>query len=224
MRSNRYTLTFMAILTVVLGFLLSYSATSLKSRQQRNIEIDMKKNILRSVHIPENHATVLTPGEIETLFQDMIKTIHVDENGNEISSGGKTVYVKIVEGKPQGYSIPISGKGLWSTIYGYMAIEPDGQTVKGVTFYKHGETPGLGGEVEKDWFTYNFVGKRIISETGELVGVQVNKGNVAPDDSEGYHKVDGISGATMTGKGVSKFILQNLKEYEMFFSKIRQQS
>jgi Na+-transporting NADH:ubiquinone oxidoreductase subunit C len=126
-------------------------------------------------------------------------------------------------GEIDSYIIPISGKGLWSTIYGYLALEPDAVTVKGITFYKHGETPGLGGEIEKEWFKQNFVGKKILSPQGELVSIAVIKGKVADKYSEGdaYRYVDGISGSTLTGNGLTQFLKEDLLQYEPFFKQIR---
>jgi Na+-transporting NADH:ubiquinone oxidoreductase subunit C len=122
---------------------------------------------------------------------------------------------------PTGFSIPISGKGLWSTIYGYIALEPDGETVKGIKFYKHGETPGLGGELEKDWFTSNFVGKRIFNETGDLVSIEIVKGIANPNSKNFTHQVDGISGSTLTGRGMNKFLKEDLQVYKPFLDRIR---
>ena len=222
MRSNRYVLLFMTSLTIVLGILLSLAATALKDRQERNVQIDMKKNILRSLDIPEDRSQKLTPDDIESLFETYIKTIYVDTDGNKVESSDNPVYVKVVDGVEAGHSIPISGKGLWSTIYGYLAIEPDGETVKGVTFYKHGETPGLGGEIEKEWFTANFVGKKIVTPEGVPCTIHIFKGKVSPDNPKNYCLVDGISGATMTGKGVNIFVEKDLKTYGGYFAKIRQ--
>lgn len=221
MRSNLYVLTFMSGITVILGFLLSFAATSLKERQDFNIEIDMKKNILKSLNIPEDASRVLTSNEIGPLFDEKVITIFINEDGVVTEDGNLPLYVKFTDGISEGYSIPISGKGLWSTIYGYLAIEPDGKTIKGLTFYKHGETPGLGAEIEKDWFTSNFIGKQIVSPSGDLVSVQVIKGHVDPGDLEAYHKVDGISGATMTTKGLNKFLIANLETYDPFFRNLR---
>ncbi|PKK96399.1 MAG: hypothetical protein CVV58_06550, partial [Tenericutes bacterium HGW-Tenericutes-3] len=67
-------------------------------------------------------------------------------------------------------------KGLWSTLYGYLALETDLKTIKGISFYKHAETPGLGGEIDKPEFQKNFYGKKILSESGELISVTVLKG------------------------------------------------
>jgi Na+-transporting NADH:ubiquinone oxidoreductase subunit C len=211
----------MTTITVVLGLLLSLAATALEERQQLNEELDIKKNILRALRIPEEGTSTLSRQEIQELFDQQVRTITVNAQGAVDPDGDLTVYVKVKEGQPDGYAIPVSGKGLWSTIYGYLAIEPDGKTVKGITFYKHGETPGLGGEVEKEWFVNNFIGKQIVDPSGKLVGIQVVKGKVNPRDPESYHKVDGISGATMTGKGVTRFLEQDLTRYDPFFRRIR---
>ena len=107
---------------------------------------------------------------------------------------------------------------MWSTLYGYFAIEPDGMTAKGITFYAHKETPGLGGEVDKSWFQNNFVGKRFIDDKGNLVGIKVVKGKA---DVNSDYEVDGISGATITSKGLETFLVDDLRKYEPFFKKIR---
>ena len=89
---------------------------------------------------------------------------------------------------------------------------------RGITFYAHKETPGLGGEVEKPWFQNNFVGKRFIDENGNLVGIKVVKGKADPNSQ---YEVDGISGATITSKGLEYFLVDDLKKYEPFFQKVR---
>ena len=93
----------------------------------------------------------------------------------------------------------------------------------GITFYKHGETPGLGGEIEKDWFKNNFKGKKIYSPDGELVSITVVKGKVADliAEDEAYHYVDGISGSTLTGNGLNNFLKQDLETYKPYFDKVK---
>ena len=115
------------------------------------------------------------------------------------------------------FVFPISGKGLWSTLFGFLALGKDKNTVKGITFYKHGETPGLGGEVDKKWFQNNFIGKKIFNSKNELVSIKVVKGTskALPEDSQ-IHAVDGITGATITSKGLSDFLLSDLTRYEEF--------
>ena len=137
----------------------------------------------------------------------------------------------------QGIALPIAGKGLWSTIFGYIALNPDTDSVLGIQFYKHGETPGLGGEVEKKWFTDNFVNhplkqqngeiqyipKKIRDKSGKIVSIKVVKGGVdySESNTSSIHQVDGISGATVTADGVTDFLLEDLLRYEKTLDKIR---
>ena len=232
MRSNSYTLTFISAVTVVLGIFLSLAAESLREKHEINVQLDMKKNILTALAFEQNPNRPWTSIEVENLFKKSVRDNKIDKNGNLVKKSsekskskseqkGFTLYEKIINGKVEGYAIPISGKGLWSTLYGYLAIEPDGRSVKGITFYAHKETPGLGGEVEKPWFKNNFIGKQFVDEAGNLTGIQVVKGKVAVDDPKKNHKVDGISGATMTCKGLNEFLKKDLEKYEPFFKQIR---
>jgi len=221
MRSNLYVLSFMAGITIVLGFMLSFAAASLKDKQDFNIEIDIKKNILSSLNIPADPSQVLTQSDIQKLYDEEITTLKIDENGMKSDAGVLSVYIAMDGAQPTGYSIPISCKGLWSTIYGYIALEPDGKTVKGITFYQHGETPGLGGELEKEWFTSNYKGKHIYNDDDELVSIEIVKGQVNKSDINAIHKVDGISGSTLTGRGMNKFIANDLNTYKPFLDRIK---
>jgi len=235
MQSNAYTLIFTSFTTIILGFLLSFVSTSLKETQEINEEIDIMKNILYSLEFSEEDGS-WTGEEVKKLFDSSViqKVVSVDgeviENltPSEIPTDKMEtqfpLYIKIINNSIDGYAIPISGKGLWSTLYGYFALENDGSTVKGIRFYKHGETPGLGGEVEKDWFTNNFVGKKITDMNGRLVSIQSIKGQVDTSSPNAYHQVDGISGATMTTKGLNEFLMNDLKKYDSFFHKIRLES
>ena len=221
MRSNLYVLSFMAGITIVLGFMLSFAAASLKDKQDFNIEVDIKKNILSSLNIPADKSAKLSQNDIQKLYDEEITTLNIDENGMKSDDGVLSVYIATDGAQPTGYSIPISGKGLWSTIYGYIALEPDGETVKGITFYQHGETPGLGGELEKEWFTSNYKGKHIYNEDGELVSIEIVKGQVNQNDINAIHQVDGISGSTLTGRGMNKFIARDLKVYKPFLDRVK---
>ena len=235
MQSNAYTLIFTSITTIILGFLLSFVSTSLKETQEINEEIDIMKNILYSLEFSEKDGS-WTEEEVKNIFDSSViqKVVSVDGEVIENLTPSEIptdkietqlpLYIKIVNNSIDGYAIPISGKGLWSTLYGYFALENDGSTVKGIRFYKHGETPGLGGEVEKDWFTNNFVGKRITDMNGRLVSIQSIKGQVDTSSPNAYHQVDGISGATMTTRGLNEFLMNDLKKYDSFFQKVRTES
>ncbi|WP_417851305.1 Na(+)-translocating NADH-quinone reductase subunit C [Thalassoglobus sp.] len=104
-------------------------------------------------------------------------------------------------GKLQTIVLPIYGKGLWSTLYGYLALEADTRTVKGITFYQHGETPGLGGEVDNPKWKALWPEKTVLNESGEPI-IEVTKPGVASDENQ----VDGLSGATITSVGVEKTV------------------
>ena len=101
--------------------------------------------------------------------------------------------------------LPVHGYGLWSTLYGFIALENDLNTIKGLRFYEQGETPGLGGEVDNPKWRQQWKGKRIFDDNGELK-IQVIHGHVTHNDPEADYKVDGISGATLTSKGVSNLL------------------
>ena len=211
MHSNSYTIFFMSLITVLLGSFLSVAAGTLKEMQELNVEIDSKKNILACLGYKQNEANPWTADSIKRIFDNNIQMNFTEEENFPL-------YVDKKNGIVQGYAIPISGKGLWSTLYGYFAVEPDGKTAKGITFYSHKETPGLGGEVDKAWFKDNFIGKRFVNDDGELVGIKVIKGKADPNSK---YEVDGISGATITSKGVETFLASDLKKYETFFKNIR---
>ena len=225
MRSDAYTIVFTTIITVILGLGLSYTADSLRERQILNEELDIKKNILSVLGYKQD--TPWTNEEVQSLYDSNINEIRIDEVGlvlDEVDKSGNftyTIYQSSENNKVTGYAIPIAGKGLWGTMYGYFAIEPDAETVKGITFYKHKETPGLGAEVDKDWFKNNFIGKKLTDKNGELVSIEVVKGYVSKTDPEALHKVDGISGATITGTGLTTFLKSDLEKYEPYFARVR---
>lgn len=109
------------------------------------------------------------------------------------------------------YIFPIEGKGLWSTLYGFLAVAPDGNTVKGITFYEHGETPGLGGEVDNPNWKSKWPGRMVFGPAGSNVAswggakIKVKKG-IAGSPAEDPYQVDGLSGATITANGVTHLV------------------
>jgi Na+-transporting NADH:ubiquinone oxidoreductase subunit C len=104
----------------------------------------------------------------------------------------------------EGLVLPVEGYGLWSTLYGYLALEADGNTIRGITFYEHGETAGLGGEVDNPRWKALWPGRLAFDESGEL-RIRVKKGAAGPPDRD-PHQVDGLSGATLTANGVTHLI------------------
>jgi Na+-transporting NADH:ubiquinone oxidoreductase subunit C len=101
--------------------------------------------------------------------------------------------------------LPVHGKGLWSTLYGFMALDADGNTIRRLAFYEHGETPGLGGEVDNPRWIALWDGKKVYDEDFDPE-IQVIKGQVTPNTANADYKVDGLSGATITARGVSNLV------------------
>jgi len=216
---------FAAVLSIVCGSLLTLASTGLKEYQLKNIAIDKQKNILKSVGLISDKQK-LSENTIDRLYADNIRQIWVDLEGKSVSKQKNTendllVYLHQEQDEIQSYIIPIDSRGLWGRILGYLAIKNDGATVAGFTVYSHSETPGLGGEIEKSWFQKNFAGKKILDDAGNLVSVSIAKGAVKGRIPESRHKnfVDGISGATLTGKFLSAGLKETLVEYEPLFEK-----
>ena len=214
---------FAAVLSIVCGSLLTLASTGLKEYQLKNVAIDKQKNILKSVGLISDKQK-LSQETIDRLYADNIRQMWVDLEGKIVSKQKKTendllVYLHQEQDEIQSYIIPIDSRGLWGRILGYLAIKNDGATVAGFTVYSHSETPGLGGEIEKSWFQTNFVGKNILDDAGNLVSVSIAKGAVKGRIPESRHKnfVDGISGATLTGKFLSAGLKETLVEYEPLF-------
>ena len=101
--------------------------------------------------------------------------------------------------------LPVNGKGLWSTLYGFIALAPDTKTIKGIGFYEHGETAGLGGEVDNVMWKKQWVGKVALDDNFKPI-FKVNKGPVDMNLPSAKHKVDGLSGATITSNGVTGLV------------------
>jgi Na+-transporting NADH:ubiquinone oxidoreductase subunit C len=227
MSSYLKSIMFAVVVTLICGSLLTLASTGLKEYQLKNIALDKQKNILKSVGLV-HEKTPLSPGALDKLYAENIKQVWVDPSGDIIPEQNKTqddlpVYLYVIQNHIQSYIIPVDSRGLWGRILGYLAIENDGVTVSGFTVYSHSETPGLGGEIEKDWFQKNFSGKKILDDRGNFVSVAIAKGLVKDKihDTRQKNFVDGISGATLTGKFLSAGLKQSLIQYEPFSQKLR---
>jgi Na+-transporting NADH:ubiquinone oxidoreductase subunit C len=211
---------FALVLCSVISILLTAASTGLQRFQEKNIVLDKQKNVLKSVGLIEA-GKKHTADAIEKRYEDSIRAVWADSTGQIVDNpvSGEPdlpIYVYEKDGSTEAYIIPINSRGLWGRIMGYLAIQGDGSTISGFTVYKHSETPGLGGEVEKNWFQKNFIGKKIIDQAGNFVSISVAKGKVAdriPKDRQNNY-VDGISGATLTGKYLTAGVHEILKSYE----------
>ncbi|MFN4299401.1 MAG: NADH:ubiquinone reductase (Na(+)-transporting) subunit C [Thermaurantimonas sp.] len=216
--SNGYTFTFAAVMVVIVAALLSFTAISLRDKQQKNIDLEIKQNILKSIGVNVER------NEAEKAFDQYIKKSLVIKNGQEV--GGvdalkvnladeikkpadqrlNPLFVAEKDGKTY-YIIPLRGKGLWGPIWGYIALNDDVETVYGATFDHKSETPGLGAEINTAGFQSQFANKKII-KGDEFVSIEVRKG-----DASGDYQVNGISGGTITSVGVDAMLRDNLKNY-----------
>jgi Na+-transporting NADH:ubiquinone oxidoreductase subunit C len=227
MSSRLKSLVFASVLCLVISVLLTTASIGLQRYQEQNVLIDKHKNILKSIGLVEEDRSY-DPDEIERLYAGNIKAIWVDSAGRMASEEDRgpsdlPLYVYMKQGKLEAYVIPINSRGLWGRILGYLALESDGSTVAGFTVYKHSETPGLGGEIETAWFQKNWVGKKIVNRGGQFVSIGIAKGDVekmVPADKQPNY-VDGISGATLTGKYLSAGIREILETYEPVSVKLR---
>ena len=220
-------LVFAAVMCLVCSLLLTTASIGLQGFQQQNIILDKRRNVLKSVGLLEE-GRKYAPEEIDQLYTTGIKSVRVDQTGRIIKEAERgeqdlPLYLYLQDNEIKAYILPIQTRGLWGKIYGYLAIENDGTTVSGFTVYKHSETPGLGGEIEKRWFEKNWVGKKIVNLEGLFVSIGITKGavkdKISPEQQINY--VDGISGATLTGKYLSAGIKDILQKYEPVSIKFR---
>jgi Na+-transporting NADH:ubiquinone oxidoreductase subunit C len=145
-----------------------------------------------------------------------------DKAGINFKPKAMAVYEVINGDSVEKYILPIYGKGLWSTLYGFIALDKDLNTIKGFTFYQHGETPGLGGEVDNPKWKALWVGKEAYKPNGN-VGIEVIKGKTDKNNPDAKYKVDGLSGATLTTRGVNNLVRFWLSEegYKPFIKKLK---
>jgi Na+-transporting NADH:ubiquinone oxidoreductase subunit C len=236
-------------LCVVCAIIVSLSDVMLKETQLRNKALDKQVNILSAAGLVEPGAKVsaeeaaslfanaetvvvdLTTGDVVDLDPAIVesdKTNLLELAGEDDVAGIKTinkyavVYVfKDEQGAIKTVVLPIVGQGLWSTLHGFLALNGDLKTVAHIVFYDHGETPGLGGEISNPVWTKNWEGKTAVDESGNPV-IHVVKGS-AENAENPANAVDGISGATLTGKGVTNTVTfwLDYKGYRPFLSRLR---
>ncbi len=134
------------------------------------------------------------------------------------------IYKVVKDGEVDQFIFPMYGKGLWSTMYGFLALDKDLKTVRGLTFYQHGETPGLGGEIDNQRWKESWKGKTAFNDQNEIV-IQVIKSIVDPSDPEKNSKIDGLSGATITTRGVDDLVKFWLGKdgYGVYLEKLRKE-
>ena len=176
--SNSYTIIYASVMVVIVAFLLAFVSSSLKATQDKNVQLDTKKQILAALNIKnvEN-----ADAEYQKYVKgDMLMNVDgtLTENTGEFATNYEKevkehqrlhVFVCDVDGQTK-YVVPVYGAGLWGGIWGYVALNEDKDTVYGVYFSHASETPGLGAEIATDWFQHEFAGKKTL-ETVPLLWV-----------------------------------------------------
>ncbi len=242
--SDRYILTFAIIMTIVLGTLLSLVALALADRQKAEKDFEQQKYILTSV-LGSEKVGGMSKSEITEMYGKSVTDLAVNEKGIQIDAKVKDIvmikeYKKLNkdgtlksgeslrmpvymfkgdDGKVTSYILPVFGFGLWDNIWGFIALEADLNTVRGVVFDHKGETPGLGARITEDKVRSRFIGKKIYNEEFFAV-LEMMKGE-GKDYKSDMHKVDGMSGATLTAIGLNNMLKNYFNLYQNYFKTIK---
>ena len=232
-QSNTYTIIYIIVLVVMVGTALAATSLALKYRHQENINADKMSQIL--------NAALITPDKKDVVaeFDKYItEQFVVNERGEKVEGvnafdvdvaaqiklaadrGELPGFVCTVADGSQKYILPVYGAGLWGPIWGYVAFDSDGSTIYGAYFAHQGETPGLGAEIEKPAFSSQFEGKQVFKD-GRFRPIAVVKAGQQPLNGEDY--VDGISGGTITSKGVGSMLDNCLTPYKKFLQGLGQE-
>ncbi len=222
------------VLAFVCSFLVSLASVGLRPLQEANREMERKKNILLAAGLYKEDADInklfarvepriidletgnfvpedqLSPDDYDQIAAandpELSRKLKKEQDLAGIRRLEKYSLIYLVKDEDGGLSqivFPVRGKGLWSTMYGYVALDKDLNTIVGLAFYEHGETPGLGGEIENPAWLAGWHGKKLFDEAGK-VALSVVKGASRASDEAAVHEVDGLSGATLTGDGVTR--------------------
>lgn len=241
--SNRYIFLFSSVMVLVVASVLSFAAIQLKPFQERNEAVAKQMDILKSIHKGEKAQDAPNRAEyVQNQYNQYIDSTFVINSNGELVEGmdafsvnlkkeitkpyderNLPVYVSSLENGAKKIIIPVRGKGLWGPIWGYVSLNEDYNTIFGAVFDHKSETPGLGAEINQNWFQEDFEGKALYNEKGEFVSISVYKGGEGAAENAGdlQHGVDGVSGGTITSKGVQEMMEDCLKPYTTFFNKKR---
>lgn len=231
------TIRFAAIICLICSMALAGVQAALRGIQENNKKIDEQVSVLKALNpsfdpegnplseedrrdyfLDGNVPREWIPGYFENYVTVQEEGLPDGVKPTKENPAPKFYTLKNADGELQSVAFYAQGKGLWSTVQSYVGLEPDLATIRGVTFFGHQETPGLGGECSKPWFQENFRGKKLWKD-GEPVKLVVAKGKAEPVTD---HNVDGMSGATITGNGIQKFVNKTFNVYnEGMFENMR---
>lgn len=232
---NSYTIIYAAVMVVIVAFLLAFVSSALKPTQDQNEALDKKKQILASLNI----RNITEAADVEAKYDAVIVAdMIINANGDVVADGKDKdqaaflmknseitpdklpVYVCNVDGESK-YVIPMTGRGLWGGLWGYVAVNADLQTVYGAYFSHESETAGLGALIAEEKFQDQFKGKHLFAgdDSAHVALTVVKHGKVEPG-SENV-QVDGITGATLTSNGVASMVNSGLQSYVGYFKSIK---
>jgi Na+-transporting NADH:ubiquinone oxidoreductase subunit C len=224
--SNFYVFGFASIMVIIVAAILSLIATFLQPMQEKNREIEKKKNILSSIKIESDRT------DAEAKYEEYISKSFVVDHTGEIMGGEDAFVIEMEEemrkpleerhlpvfigtaGDGEKYIVPLFGKGLWGPIWGYLAFDENLNKIFGANFDHEEETPGLGAEINQPPFQDQFIGKSIFDEGLQFTSIMVTKAGTSAGNP---HAVDAISGGTITSKGLEKMLYDCLISYESYF-------
>ena len=194
--SNRYIFIYISVLVILLASILSIITLGLKEKIEANKQTEKCQQILSAAGYQVDKSTAIT------LFSQVAQPIKDSKNRERYT-------IQCADGE-SGQVIAVHVKGLWGPIWGYVILDSTLCTIKGVVFGHKSETPGLGDQITKESFTQQFIGKKIIDTTGHFVSVRVLSPN-KPTPIHECNRVDAISGATLTSRGVDQMLQSNLE-------------
>lgn len=211
---NAYTIIYASVMVIIVAFLLAFVASALKPTQDANVVNDVKNQILTSLNIQST--------DIEADFDRIVSDKLIQDGalvdydgdfktsyGEEIKAGNLHLFVATLEDGTTKYVVPMTGRGLWGGLWGYVALDEDMQTVYGTYFSHESETAGLGALIAERKFQESFIGKKVFADDPSKVALTVTKAGKA----EGDNQVDGVTGATLTSNGVAAMVTEGLQKY-----------
>jgi Na+-transporting NADH:ubiquinone oxidoreductase subunit C len=234
--NTRYIVLFAVAVCLVCAVFVSSAAVFLKDRQDSNKLLDRQEKVLTVAGLMKdgehlsrvdvaalyeesirskvidlatgelNEAIDSTSFDQQATANDPKTSVAAPENSAKVRRlpNQALVFDVVEDGELKALILPIEGYGLWGTLYGYLALAPDARTIVGITFYKHKETPGLGGEVDNPRWKAEWPGRLAFDDRGNPA-IAVKKGQAGPVESDPYN-VDGLSGATITSRGVTHLV------------------
>lgn len=230
--STTYIIIYACVVVVIVAFLLAFVSKALEARSQANVEIDKKSQILAALNIRN-----MEKAEIETKYKEVVMADQIitsegvvlqdgsskDQNGfkvedKNISAENLPLYICEINGETK-YVIPMTGKGLWDGIWGYIALNADKNTVYGAYFSHKGETAGLGARItEYEAFQKQFENKQILNADGTEVAITVMKSGAKDESVAAVNRCDAVTGATLTSNGVRDMLKDCLSRYITFLT------